>query len=144
MAGEVKPVEPEKPKPILNNVVEAQTLLNNKFNSGLVVDGSWGPASKKAYIKAIQSTLNKDYGGKLAIDGSWGPASKKACPDINTVTVGDIALCVQIGLVVKGYNIELDGSYGNITKTLVVKFQKESKIVSNGVCGKDTFSELIK
>ena len=143
MTGEVKPVEPEKPKPVDNNVTKVQTLLNNKFNSGLVVDGSWGPASKKALIKAVQQSINNNYGGKLVADGSWGNLSKKACPDIYAVTTGNIALCIQIALIAKGYDIEPDGSYGNFTKTTITNFQKEHKLVSNGVCGKDTFSKLL-
>ena len=143
MAGEVKPVEPEKPKPILNNVVEAQTLLNNKFNSGLVVDGSWGPASKKAFIKAIQTTLNVVYNRKLTVDGSFGPASQTACPDLKYFISNDLVYCLQLGLFAKGFGIEVDGSYGRGTESVVKNYQASCGIKANGIAGRETFTKLV-
>lgn len=60
-------------------VATAQKALNSKFNAGLAVDGIWGPACKKAYIKAIQSALNSVYGAGLATDGIWGTNTSNAC-----------------------------------------------------------------
>ena len=143
MAGEVRPIEPEKPKPVLNNVVEAQTLLNNKFNSGLVVDGSWGPASKKALIKAIQSTLNIVYNRKLTLDGSFGPASQTACPDLKYYVKNDLAYCLQLGLLAKGFDIDVDGSYGRGTETIVKQYQASCGLNVDGVAGPNTFVKLV-
>ena len=60
-------------------VTTAQKALNSKFSAGLAVDGIWGPACKKAYIKAIQSALNSVYGAGLATDGIWGTNTSNAC-----------------------------------------------------------------
>ena len=52
-----------------NDVKWVQQALNISINANLVVDGSFGPASKKAVIQ-----FQKRYG--LTQDGSFGPASR--------------------------------------------------------------------
>ena len=120
-----------------------QSELNVVYKSGLVVDGSWGPASKKAMIKAVQTEINKLYSGKLVIDGSWGPASQKACPDIKSVTKNNLAWLIQACLVVKGYDVELDSSYGPSCANVIKQFQKKSGLSADGICGPNTFTKLL-
>lgn len=127
-----------------NSVIKTvQTGLNSRYKSGLDIDGKFGPASKKAMTKAVQTEINKLYGGNLAVDGSFGPASQKACPNIKKVTKNALAWLIQACLAVKGYDIDLDGSYGGGTETIVRKFQKASRLSADGVCGPNTMTKLL-
>lgn len=38
--------------------------------------------------------------------------------------------------------VSADGDFGNITKTALVKFQKEAGIDADGICGKDTWTKV--
>ena len=120
-----------------------QTELNSRYKAGLAVDGKFGPASKKAMVKAVQAEINALYGGNLAVDGSWGALSRKACPNIKKVTKNALAWLIQACLTVKGYDIDLDGSYGGGTETIVRKFQKASGLSANGVCCPNTMTKLL-
>ena len=128
---------------VADNIKTVQSTLNTRYSSGLVVDGSWGPASKKAMIKAVQTEINKLYGGNLVVDGSWGPASKRACPDIKSVTKNNLAWLVQACLVVKGYDLALDGSYGPACAAAIKDFKKNNNLNADGVCDKNAFTKLL-
>lgn len=101
-------------------VATAQKALNSKFNAGLSVDGIWGPACKKAYIKAIQSALNSVYGAGLATDGIWGTNTSNACAahvlseGANNLYVG----VLQIGLYAHSITLNsgIDNDFGPSTK----------------------------
>jgi hypothetical protein len=120
-----------------------QTVLNVKYSAGLVVDGKWGPASKKAIIKGIQTEINKLYNGKLVVDGVWGNGSKSACPAIKNLTRNNLAWLIQACLVVKGYDVELDSAYGPSCATAIKDFQKKNSLAADGICGANTFTKLV-
>ena len=69
-------------KPILRNgskgvrVKELQTVLNNSINSGLAVDGIFGPLTEAA-LKNFQSTFSEKF-YKIEIDGEYGPETRQA------------------------------------------------------------------
>jgi hypothetical protein len=43
----------------LTKIQQLQTKLNEKFNSGLTVDGKWGPKTASAVVKALKSTTTQ-------------------------------------------------------------------------------------
>ncbi len=55
-----------------------QKYLNNNFNAGLVVDGVYGPKSKKAAVKALQRLYNEVYNTNLKVDGIYGNNTQDA------------------------------------------------------------------
>lgn len=124
-------------------VKDVQNALNVRYGAKLTVDGSWGPASKKAMIRAVQTEINKLYGGKLTVDGSWGPASQKACPNVKSVTRNDLAWLIQACLIVKGYDVDLDGSYGPGCAATVKQFQKANGLTQDGICGSKVMTKLL-
>lgn len=126
-----------------NLITTIQTGLNSKYSSGLTVDGNFGPASKKAMIKAVQVEINRSYGGKLAVDGSFGPASRSACPDIKYGTKGDIVWIIQACLNIHGLKLSMDASYGPTTRSAVMLFQKSKGLKQDGICGSNTFAKLL-
>lgn len=130
----------------VSNIQIAQKELNSRFKAGLTVDGSWGAASKKAYISAIQSALNSVYGAGLSVDGIWGSNTEAACAShvlsqgANNLYVG----VLQIGLY--AHNISLSGAidcdFGSSTKQGVITFQKSKGLSADGMAGRDTFKKL--
>lgn len=112
----------------------------------MTVDGSWGAASKKAYISAIQSALNSVYGAGLVVDGIWGNNTEATCAShvlsqgANNLYVG----VLQIGLY--AHNIALSGAidcdFGSSTKQGVITFQKSKGLSADGMAGRDTFKKL--
>ena len=127
-------------------VTTAQKALNSKFSAGLAVDGIWGPACKKAYIKAIQSALNSVYGAGLATDGIWGTNTSNACAahvlseGANNLYVG----VLQIGLYAHNITLNsgIDNDFGPSTKQGVIKFQSSQGLATDGMAGRDTFARL--
>lgn len=129
---------------IKNKVVaDIQKRLNERYDFDLDIDGSWGPASKKAMIKAVQTEINKIYKKNLVVDGSWGPLSKESCPDIKSVTKNSLAMLVQCCLSVKGYKINIDSSYGPATAKAIKDFQKKNGLKVDGIAGMNTISKLL-
>ena len=72
-----------------------QKWLNANYNSGLTVDGSYGPATKKAGIKALQTVLNQN-GAKLKVDGIWGANTKAAVQKYGNLKYGSKGTLVYI------------------------------------------------
>lgn len=151
----INPFTPKEPTqtspPSTNNTVqkysgvrEAQKALNRLFNSGLSVDGSWGPASRKAMIKATQGSINKVYGKTLSIDGSWGPASKKACPSLKFGVQNDVVLCAQIALCAKRYSVPLNGVFDSDTEKQVKAYQRKIGLTANGITSQSFFNNILK
>lgn len=133
-----------KPTTDNNSITKSiQSALNSKYSAGLTVDGSFGPASKKAMIKAVQTEINRLYNGKLTIDGSFGPASKRACPKVRKITKNNLVWLIQACLAIKGYDIEIDGSYGGGTETIIKQFQTKNGLSATGICDVNTFVKLL-
>ena len=130
-----------KPKATIKDV---QSYLVKTYKVSISIDGIFGPLSKKALIRSIQTEINNQTQSKLVVDGIWGAKSKTAFPDVSFRDRGKMVYLVQSCLLVKGYDIELDGVFGNDTLSAVRSFQTKSSIKCDGVVGKDTITNLLK
>lgn len=140
----VKPIiVPTNPrKEVIKNI---QIWCNNYCNAGLVVDGEFGPKTKKGLCKALQHCLNVKYNAGLAEDGSFGPNTKAKCKNANATK--ELSYICQAMLYCKGYdmshsieNNNLDASYGKGTKATVLDYQQDTRgLRHDGICGKATF-----
>ena len=138
--------EPTPPTPTPSGDAQIryiQTRLNERYGAGLVVDGIYGSATKKALIKALQHELNIQYGAGLVEDGIFGTRTKNACPILRQGANGWITWNVQCMLYCRGFNPGvLDGIFGNSMKNAVVSFQKSNGLSAEGIVGKNTYSKL--
>lgn len=57
---------------------------------------------------------------------------------------GETVKTLQAILSRKGYAVEIDGDFGNQTETAVKKFQSDKGLDSDGICGHDTWTALLK
>lgn len=124
-----------------------QKWINNYCNAGLIVDGSFGPSSKKGMIKAIQRYHNLNgTNPKLVEDGSFGALTSKACTYVSSTHLNnsDLAFIAQCLLYINGYDPQgLDSSFGPNSTKATKLFQSEHNLESDGSVGKLTFKKLV-
>lgn len=99
-----------------------QIVMNNVYNCGLEVDGSYGPIS--------QTMANKHYLYKTTL------ASRRI--------INDYVRWVQNRLKELGYNISVDGSFWKDTRRVVEQFQRSRGLTPDGKVGANTVRELLK
>lgn len=106
----------------------------------LLVIGLTGPA-QAATSASIPSSITV-----MAATGKSCPAAVKSRP---TLRVGATGACVKVMqqlLINKGYNVgaaKADGIYGSYTKSAVVKFQRNSKLLPDAIVGPVTWGALV-
>ena len=91
-------------------------------------------------VKELQ-TICCEYGNSIAVDGIWGPQTEAA--------VKNLPLC---GLPYKTPSLTkwvqlrvgatVDGIFGQGTYNEVVKFQRDHKLVQDGIVGFNTLKEM--
>lgn len=110
--------------------------------------GAVTPLTKKsgydAWIEALQKELNAQYHKGLAVDGLKGPKTLAACPTVRKGARGNITKLIQQRLNSVGFSISIDGIFGNGTEKAVKVFQKNRKLSSDGIVGKNTWEWLLK
>lgn len=63
-------------------------------------------------------------------------------PVLKVGSKGDYVVIAQGRLVVAGYDIVVDGIFGQKTKQAVIEFQKEHDLVADGIIGRKTWEKL--
>lgn len=121
-----------------------QRTLNERYSTGLVVDGIYGNNTHRAMVIGLQTEFNKQFGANLVVDGIFGNATKNACRNVGYGATGNITWLIQAMLVCKGYNLAIDGIFGNGTKNCVVTFQRSNGLYVDGIVGPNTFEKLFK
>lgn len=124
-----------------------QTWMNKTYGQSLVVDGSFGPLSKKAAIACWQTQMNNSYRAGLAVDGVFGPACKAAAtkhPMAQKTKVTNLIYILQGMLYAHGYDPKgFDGAFGSGCMAAVKAFQKaRSGLESDGIVGVNTWASL--
>lgn len=129
-------------------VKELQQLLNKRLNrkQDVKVDGVFGPKTEDA-VKIIQ------YQFLLKQDGIVGPLTWKSLranapvdkPTLRRGSTGEQVSIVQKVLKDGGYDVgAIDGNFGEKTEAAVKAFQKDKKLVTDGVIGDKTWEALSK
>lgn len=127
---------------LVNCIYDIQEWLNRHYNAGLALDNLYGPKTKSALIKALQTELNKQYEKGLAVDGIWGTKTYNACVNVRQGAEGNITMLIQMCLFIKGYSLSMDKKFGADTTAKVKEFQKANGLSVDGIVGKNTFKAL--
>lgn len=125
----------------LNEVKEIQIWLNNEFNAGLVIDGVFGFKTESALIKFVQKSIG------VTPDGDFGPNSKRAWKNVKRGSKGTQAQIVQAMLICLGYpcgEYGADGDFGSDSVVALKQYQKDNKLVADGIVGMATATKLFK
>ena len=127
---------------LVNCIYDIQEWLNRHYNTGLALDNIYGPKTKNALIKGLQTELNKQYNKGLAVDGIWGTNTYNACINVRQGAEGNITMLIQMALFIKGYSLAMDKKFGADTTAKVKEFQKANRLSVDGIVGKNTFKAL--
>lgn len=74
----------------------------------------------------------------------FGNATYNACINVRKGAEGNITWLIQAMLVCHGFNLNIDAIFGADTESKVIAFQKRNGLVTDGICGKNTFNKLFK
>lgn len=125
-------------------VKRAQRALRRTPDTGLQVDGNFGPATKTAVTEFQQ-------GSALAVDGVVGAATWAALPDggpmptLEQGSHGNVVKSLQTVLAngAGQWNTgpgAADGDFGPLTKASVEAFQQWGGVARDGIVGDQTWS----
>lgn len=124
-------------------------LKNGGFSLGPDgVDGEFGPNTRAACIKFVQTQMNS-LGQGLDVDGENGPLTKAAWNRLGMVYAGHgyprCIKAVQVALLCRGYSVGsygIDGDCGPDTTAAIKAFQRDNGLEVDGVVGPMTFAKL--
>lgn len=145
VSGEpVPPVPPTPPTPSTptERVMTVQRWLN-EYGYDTYVDGIAGEQTFKNIVKVYQNELNKQFGAGLDVDGVYGDKTYEASwRTISKGASGNITKSIQAMLIAKGYEVALDGDYGDDTEFTVSGYQNDVGLKSTGKVDQDTSAQL--
>lgn len=124
---------------LIDTVREVQIWLNQKYSSGLSIDGLYGTQTRKALTKALQKCLG------ITADGVFGDSTYKACRklDLRKGMTGETVKTLQAFLVCNGYKAAyVDGDFGSGTRNALLSYQKSKGLVADGIAAQATFKAL--
>lgn len=126
-----------------SSIKSVQTWLNTNYNTGLEVDGIYGPKTKAGLVKALQTELNRQRGAGLVVDGIFGPKTAAAVVILYIGAQGNMTKTLQGLLICNGYDTNgFDGVFGNGTATGVREYQEDHDLAVDGAAGRNTLSSL--
>lgn len=128
----------------INCVYDIQEWLKNHYGFNLALDNIYGPDTHKKMVMALQTELNSQFNAKLAVDGIFGTNTYNACINIRQGAEGNLTRLIQMMLFIKGYNINIDGIFGDETARALGQFQNDKDLSVDKICGKNTFKKLFK
>ncbi|MBD5511674.1 MAG: N-acetylmuramoyl-L-alanine amidase [Lachnospiraceae bacterium] len=120
-----------------SDIKAVQNWLNTHYQSGLSIDGCFGPKTKKALVSAWQTEA-----GILPADGLFGAASKAAAAS-HIIRKGSKSIFVTIWqayLICQKYNPNgIDGIFGPGCHNATISFQKNNGLRQDGIVGSETW-----
>ena len=128
----------------INCIYDIQEWLKSHYGFNLALDNIYGPDTHKKLVMALQTELNNQFNAKLAVDGIFGINTYNACINVRQGAEGNLTKLIQMMLFIKGYNIGIDGIFGNETAVALGQFQNDNELSSDRICGKNTFNKLFK
>ena len=101
----------------------------------IVIDGKFGPETKKALIKILQNEMNKQLGIPELPKNTWRP--------LRIGMHGILVKVVQGFLICYGFDTsEFDSIFGSGTENAVKQYQKSNNLVVDGIVGKKTILKM--
>ena len=154
-----------------HSVLDIQKLLNNKgyklvcdgimgtntlnaikdfqAKRGLWVDGLVGKDTYNKLIETVSSKGNQWTAKVQAIlgvteDGIVGEQTLSVTPTLKVGSQGQLVKLLQERLNSYGFNCGIaDGIFGNATKQALYNYQVNRKLLADGICGKQTWKQLM-
>lgn len=120
--------------------VDKQNMTVHRWFSNTACPGDY------LYSKhqCIASEVNKLLGSGAAIENEKEESSTSSYPVLRKGDRGAFVKILQTKLVEHGLTLSTDGSFGALTEKAVKSFQQSKSLISDGVVGTLTWSELLK
>ena len=134
----------------LNGAINLRWTYHGKLNYIDYTDEPTPTDHYKERVKELQRTLNEQYNCGLAVDGSFGPLTYNACMNNYLYYGKKAPIHIkwlQRRLIDLGYSVGssgVDGSFGPETRQAVLNFQRDRHIEVDGKVGGGTSKELVK
>lgn len=120
-----------------------QTWMNNEYNMGLSVDGSYGPRSKQAAIKVLQTILRDEYHRPVTITGRYDNQTINIIQVITRYNKNNLVRLAQGILYAKGYDPKgFDSSFGGGMLTATIEYQEDKRLNPDGHIGPKTWKSM--
>ena len=125
-----------------NRVKVVQKKLVAKYDFWPNPTGIWNQSNKMAMVRALHKELDVDSAlpSKVVM---WTKPMVEKWVSLGDGSRGDLVLLVQCLLMVKGYELELDGSFGPATARRVRQFQQKNKLAVTGIVDVSTMTKLL-
>ena len=128
----------------INCVYDIQEWLKNNYGFNLALDNIYGVDTHKKMVMGLQTELNNQFNAKLTVDGIFGTNTYNACINVKQGAEGNITRLIQMMLFIRGYNISIDGIFGNETAKRIGQFQSSNNLSADCIVGKNTFKKLFE
>lgn len=140
----VNRIKPNPKLKLTGKTASIQRWLNSYLMNQITVDDLYGPNTHQALVKVYQYELNRQFNRDLVVDGVSGPKTDIAAVSIHKGARGPLMKTLQAFLFFQGYTLSVDSIFGNITEEMVRKLQRNTRLVVDGIPGKQTFKKLIR
>ncbi|MED1603063.1 N-acetylmuramoyl-L-alanine amidase [Alkalihalophilus marmarensis] len=122
-----------------------QSTLNSRYNTGLAVDNTPGPLTKRGIVRGVQSELNSQTNARLTVDGIVGPKTRAAFINVRSGSRGNLTWLLQAALLFNGFDPGVvDGVNGTNTQSALKRFQRAHGLTPDGIAGAQTWSVLLR
>lgn len=128
----------------INCIYDIQEWLKTHYGFNLALDNIYGPDTHKKMVMALQTELNNQFNAKLVVDGIFGTNTYNACINVRQGAEGNLTKLIQMMLFIKGYNMGIDGIFGDETARALGQFQNDKGLSVDKICGKNTFKKLFE
>lgn len=109
------------------------------------VESPVGNNKLKNWCVKLQTECNKQGFSSQIVDGIPGINTLNGCPLVRFEAQGNITKLLQERLNNLGYSTNgVDGIFGSGTKNAVIRFQRDSNLVEDGIVGRETWRKLLK
>ena len=128
---------------VLNGIMQARTI---RAASDIVLTQFERPADQSESAKKYRANLGMKLYDEWQSGGGTTPTpyNPYGKPTQNVAMVREEVKWIQQALKNHGYNVAIDGIWGNKTEEAVRAFQADHGLVVDGICGKLTIAELSK
>lgn len=96
------------------------------------------------WIARLQKECNVQGFSSQNVDGLNGPNTLAGCPTVKKGASGNITRLIQERLNSVGFNLSIDGIFGDKTYNAIKLFQKNRNLVQDGIVGQNTWIWLLK
>lgn len=101
-----------------------------------------GYATSSTYVNTLMNTVRKWSLDKYDLNNPSTTTISENKPTLKIGSKGDYVTIAQGRLVVAGYDIVVDGVFGQKTKQAVMDFQRDHGLVADGIIGPKTWAKL--